>query len=65
MSESELTYSSAMKELENIVEQLQKPECEVDQLCELTRRSVELLRFCRRKLTATDEELEKLLKDID
>ncbi|MCR5360537.1 MAG: exodeoxyribonuclease VII small subunit [Bacteroidales bacterium] len=65
MSASELTYTSAMKELEAIVEQLQDPQCEVDRLCDLTRRSVELLKFCRKKLTSTDEELTKLLENID
>ncbi len=54
-----------MQELEAIVEQLQSPQCEVDQLCDLTRRSVELLKFCRQKLTSTDEELAKLLENID
>lgn len=65
MSNQPLTYTSAMQELEAIVEQLQSPQCEVDQLCDLTRRSVELLKFCRQKLTSTDEELAKLLENID
>lgn len=65
MSNQTLTYTSAMQELEAIVEQLQSPQCEVDQLCDLTRRSVELLKFCRQKLTSTDEELLKLLENID
>ena len=65
MSNQPLTYTSAMQELEAIVEQLQSPQCEVDQLCDLTRRSVELLKFCRQKLTSTDEELLKLLENID
>ena len=65
MSNQDLTYTTAMKELESIVERLQSPECEIDQLCDLTRRSVELLKFCRAKLTATDEDLTKLLEKID
>lgn len=65
MSNQDLTYASAMKELEQIVETIQNPQCEIDQLCELTRRSVELLKFCREKLTTTDEDLKKLLENID
>lgn len=65
MLNQDLTYAAAMKELETIVERLQSPECEIDQLCELTRRSVELLKFCREKLTTTDEDLMKLLENLE
>lgn len=60
-----MTYAAAMAELEQIAAQIQNPACEVDRLCELTNRSVELLRFCREKLTRTDEELARLLDGID
>lgn len=60
-----LTYTSAMQELEEIVQKLQRPDCEIDQLCQLTERSVKLLAFCKDKLTKTDEELVKLLEQID
>lgn len=63
--EEKLTYTSAMKELEEIVQKLQHPDCEIDQLCQLTERSVKLLAFCKDKLTKTDEELVKLLEQID
>lgn len=63
--EEKLTYTSAMKELEEIVQELQRPDCEIDQLCKLTERSVKLLSFCKDKLTKTDEELVKLLEQID
>ncbi|MBR0037004.1 MAG: exodeoxyribonuclease VII small subunit [Bacteroidales bacterium] len=65
MAKQDLTYDAAMNELEEIVEKLQSPQCEVDQLCDLTKRSMELLKFCKQKLTATDEELKKLLDNID
>lgn len=60
-----LSYASAMKELEEIVQKLQRPDCEIDQLCQLTERSIELLAFCKDKLTKTDEELVKLLDKIE
>lgn len=63
--EEKLTYTSAMQELEEIVQKLQRPDCEIDQLCQLTERSVKLLAFCKDKLTKTDEELVKLLEQID
>ena len=65
MQDEQLTYTSAMKELEVIVQKLQRPDCEIDQLCQLTERSVKLLAFCKEKLTKTDEQLVKLLDSLD
>ena len=61
---NDLTYASAMKELEEIVQKLQRPDCEIDQLCELTERSVTLIAFCKDKLTKTDEQLAKVLEGL-
>lgn len=65
MQDEQLTYTSAMKELEEIVQKLQHTDCEIDQLCQLTERSVKLLAFCKEKLTKTDEQLVKLLDSLD
>ena len=65
MQDEQLTYTSAMKELEEIVQKLQRPDCEIDQLCQLTERSVKLLAFCKEKLTKTEEQLVKLLDSLD
>ena len=65
MQDEQLTYTSAMKELEEIVQKLQRPDWEIDQLCQLTERSVKLLAFCKEKLTKTDEQLVKLLDSLD
>ena len=65
MQDEQLTYTSAMKELEVIVQKLQRPDCEIDQLCQLTERSVKLLAFCKENLTKTDEQLVKLLDSLD
>lgn len=63
--EKSLTYTSALQELEENVAKLQSPNCEIDQLCSLTARSIELLKFCKEKLTSTDAELVKLLDGIE
>ena len=65
MQDEQLTYTSAMKELEEIVQKLQRTDCEIDQLCQLTERSIKLLTFCKEKLTKTDEQLVKLLEGLD
>ena len=44
------TYRQAMAELEEIAEKLQQSDCEIDELKQYTSRSLELLRFCKKKL---------------
>ena len=65
MPNEELNYTKAMQELEEIVQKLQRPDCEIDQLCELTERSIKLLTFCKEKLTKTDEKLAALLDSLE
>lgn len=58
------SYGDAMAELEQLVETLQDPNCDVDNLCRLTARSIELIHYCKDRLTRTDEELTRLLADL-
>ncbi|HOV70621.1 MAG TPA: exodeoxyribonuclease VII small subunit [Dysgonamonadaceae bacterium] len=60
-----LTYTEAKKELEAIVAAIESGELDVDALTEKVKRASELIAFCKEKLTKTDEELQKLLDDID
>lgn len=61
----ELTYTQALEELESILRMMQGDGCDVDQLATYTRRASELLRECRARLTATDEELRTILADLN
>ncbi|MBQ9584614.1 MAG: exodeoxyribonuclease VII small subunit [Muribaculaceae bacterium] len=61
---SKMTYSQAVAELEEIVKKMQSPECSIDNLSQYTARSLELLKVCKAKLTATDEELKKVLAEM-
>lgn len=56
-----LTYAQALAELETIVNTLQSDKCDVDRMVSLTRRATELLASCRRRLTATDDQLRQAL----
>ena len=64
MKKKPSTYSEAVTELEEIVKQMQSNECSIDNLSELTSRSLELLQFCKDKLTKTDEELKKIFANL-
>ncbi len=59
-----MTYTQAVNELEAIVKKMQSPECSIDNLSQYTARSLQLLKVCKAKLTATDEELKKVLAEM-
>lgn len=62
---TKMTYTQAINELEEIVKKMQSPDCSIDNLSEYTARSLKLLQVCKTKLTATDEELKKILKELE
>lgn len=61
----ELTYNQAVGELEAILRMMQSDSCDIDKLTVYTRRATELLKECRSRLTATDEELRAILADLE
>lgn len=62
---AELSYTQATSELDAILRNMQSDSCDIDLLTAYTRRATELLRECRRRLQATDEELKAILSDLE
>ena len=60
-----MTYAQAIAELEEIAVKLQDEDCEIDELKALTTRSLYLLRLCKEKVFENDEEVKKLLAELD
>lgn len=58
------TYNQAVTELEQILQKMQSPDCDIDKLSEYTARALKLLKFCKEKLTKTDEELKRTLEEL-
>ena len=59
---SRLTYAAALRELQEIVSQLQEEKIGMDDLSDRILRATELLKFCREKLRATESEVKSLLE---
>ena len=59
-SVSELTFETAQKELEQIVERLERGEAELDEAIALWERGEELLRFCLTRLETAEGKIEEL-----
>lgn len=62
MAKKELTYKSAMKELETIITQLEDDDVDVDKLENMIHRASELIQFCKSRLMKSQEEVDKALK---
>ncbi|SFD81867.1 exodeoxyribonuclease VII small subunit [Thermophagus xiamenensis] len=60
-----LTYGEAITEIEEILQQMEDEELDVDELAGKVKRVSELVRFCRNKLKNTEEEVEKVLKEME
>ena len=61
-SDTHLSYSQSIAE--NIVRMMQSDKCDIDSLAAYTRRATELLDMCRRRLTATEEQLRETLATL-
>ena len=61
---TQMTYTQAVTELEQLVQKMQDPQCSIDNLTDYTKRSKELLSICRKKLTEADEQLKQILATI-
>lgn len=61
----DMSYREATTELDAILRNMQSDNCDIDLLTVYTRRAMELLRECRSRLQATDEELRAILADLE
>lgn len=60
-----ITYADALKRLREIVDTLQSPSCNIDDMVALTREAASLITVCRRRLTTTQEELNAVLEQLN
>ena len=60
-----MTYNQSVAELEKILDQLRRSDCDVEALSELTRKAAALLESCRAKLVATEAEIETTLARLE
>jgi exodeoxyribonuclease VII small subunit len=60
MSKKNMTYDTAYAELTQILTALQDEETSLDELSTLLKRASELSEFCKVKLRAIEEDIEKI-----
>ena len=62
MTETELKYEDALRQIEQIVEKLENNELDIDTMGEQLKTAQKLIRLCKDKLTKTDDEIKKVLE---
>jgi exodeoxyribonuclease VII small subunit len=58
-------YTEAFRELQSIVAEIENGQISVDELSEKVKRATMLIGICKTKLTTTEENVNKILKDIE
>ncbi len=61
----EMTYEQQMEELTEIVDQIGREDCPVDELESRVRRAADLIRALRKRLSETELAVTEVLKDLE
>lgn len=65
MTKEKINYDAAVGEIEEILEKIEEGKLGVDELAEKVNRVTQLLKICRDRLLATEEQINKILDDED
>ena len=57
-----MTYEESLKQLEDIVQQMEAGKYSIDQLAEKLKQAQQLISQCKEKLYKTDTEIKKILE---
>lgn len=65
MMNDSINYTEAFDELQRIVSEIENGEISVDELSEKVKRATHLIKICKMKLTSTEEDVNKILKELE
>lgn len=63
--EEELSYSTAVTELDEILAELEDDSLDVDILGDRVKRASELISFCRERITSAQSKVEQIVADLE
>jgi exodeoxyribonuclease VII small subunit len=58
-------YTEAFEELQRIVSEIEEGQISVDELSEKVKRAALLIQVCKSKLSTTEEDVNKILRELD
>jgi exodeoxyribonuclease VII small subunit len=65
MAKKNLTYEEAVNEIESILEKIEQEDLNVEDLGKNVRRVSELIKMCKARLKATEQEVDNIIKEMD
>ncbi len=64
MTKKEFSFNDAVLKIEEILKNIESGELDIDKLSSEVKKASELIRECQKKLKTTEEEINKIFKDI-
>ena len=61
----EIGYADAMRELDDILEELERDDLDVDVLAERVRRASELIQACRTRIARAQADVDRIVVDLE
>lgn len=58
-------YTEAYSELQTIIADIEDGQISVDELSEKVKRAAMLIKICKQKLNSTEEDVNKILKELE
>ncbi len=58
-------YKDAIEEIESIVDEIENETVDVDMLTEKIKRAAFLIKYCKKKLRNSDDEIRKVLDELE
>ena len=65
MGKQQISYAEAIKQVEEILEKIENEELDVDELSANVKKAADLLKICKTKLHDTEEEIQKILDEMN
>ena len=62
---NEISYSLALEELQEIINDLESDQVDIDELAKKIERANELLKHCQKRLTSTQMQVEKIIEALN
>jgi exodeoxyribonuclease VII small subunit len=64
MAKKEFSFNDAVKDIEKILQNIEKGELDVDKLSDEVKRASDLIKQCQKKLRSTEDEINSIFKDL-
>ena len=65
MAKKEITYNEAVSEIDEILNLIENEQLDIDELSEKVKQVSLLIKLCKKKLNKTENEIQKILDDIE